>query len=112
MKVSSRLGVISVVLLALALPVTLAVSQIVAAILKGVDPDNVDITQGLAYLSQILITGWLTFGLIMAAVAGLIVRIYKRDGDFSEAKFPLSYGFCINNHGCLVGCNFVYRTTS
>ena len=83
------LRTIAVTLIALALPLTLLVSQLVTAYLKSNNPDNVDITQGLAYLRPILIAGWVTFGVIMASVAGLIVAMYRRDGNFIEAKLPL-----------------------
>lgn len=58
--------------------------------MKSTNPDNVYTTQGLAYLRPILIYGWVTFGAIAASVCGLIVMMYRRDGNFVQAKLPFT----------------------
>lgn len=84
------LRTIAITLVTLALPATLLVAYSVGAYLKSTNPDNVDITQGLAYLRPILISGWVTFGVIAASVCGLIVMMYRREGNFVQAKLPLT----------------------
>lgn len=76
-------------LVALTLPVTLLASAITTAYFKNVNPDNVDITQGLAYLQQSLTAAVITFLVfVIASVLG-IIAMYRRDHNFSNAKFPL-----------------------
>jgi hypothetical protein len=54
-----------VVLASIATPITLLVSGLVAWLYKSNNPDNVDITAGLAYLRPILISTFATFGVLM-----------------------------------------------
>lgn len=74
---------------ALMVPTTIVVATATAAYFKGTNPDNVDITQGLAYLEQTIIAGVITIGIFIAVSAWAIVRMYRRDHDFSNAKLPL-----------------------
>ena len=77
-------------LVALAVPVTLLVGLVTAAIFKSVNPDNVDVTQGLAYLEYTMIAIGLTFALFLLASVIGIVQMYRQDRNFSNAKFPLT----------------------
>lgn len=84
-----NLRTMTISLVALAFPVALLVSGLVAAYFKSTNPDKVDITQGLAYLGQSLTAGVVTFALLaLFAVVG-ITKIYRRDHNFGEAKLPL-----------------------
>lgn len=84
------LRTIATVMAALAVPVTLLMAQLVGVYYRSSNPDNVDITQGLAYLRPIMVAAWLTFGVMVALVVALISKMYKRDGNFAQAKLPLS----------------------
>jgi glucan phosphoethanolaminetransferase (alkaline phosphatase superfamily) len=71
------------------IPIIILVSQTVGAIYKTNNPDNVDITNGLAYIQQTLIAG-IGVGIVIALIiVWLIIRIYRRDKNFSEAKLPM-----------------------
>lgn len=83
------LRTITISVVALALPATLLVSGVVTAYFKSTNPSNVDITQGLAYLQQGLLAAILTFGLFTLASVFGIVKMYRRDKNFAEAKLPL-----------------------
>jgi len=61
-----------------------------SAFYKSNNPDNVDITNSLAYLQQSLIASFGVGVLITALIIWLIIRMYKRDGNFAEAKLPLT----------------------
>lgn len=77
-------------LVALILPITLLAGAITAACYKSTNPDNVDITQGLAYLGQTMTISIITFAvLVILAVIG-IVKMYRTDGNMSNAKLPLT----------------------
>lgn len=55
----------SVLFASLALPTTLVISGMISWYLKSHNPDNVDITAGLAYLRPILVSGFVTFIVMM-----------------------------------------------
>lgn len=76
-------------LVALILPITLLVGAIGSAYYKTTNPDNVDITQGLAYLGQTMTISIITFALLAVLVIIGIVRMYRTDGNLSNAKLPL-----------------------
>ena len=71
----------SIICAALALPLALVFSNIVSWYFKSNNPDNVDITAGLAYLRPILVTGFVTFGVVMGV--GLISALAGRKKDAS-----------------------------
>ncbi len=83
------LKTVTISLIALILPVTLLISGVTTAYFKSVNPDNVDITQSLAYLRQSLFAAVLTFVVIAGVVIYGIVKMYRRDRSFVEAKLPL-----------------------
>lgn len=85
-----NLRTITTALVALLVPTTMLVSASVAAYFKSNNPDNVDITQGLAYLQQSMIAAIITFTILVAIIVTLIVKMYKNDGNFSNAKLPLT----------------------
>ena len=71
---------------ALALPLSLLVSGTIAWYLKTNNPDNVDITAGLAYLRPILVSAFATFTIVM--LVGLVSALRGRKHDASP---ELSY---------------------
>ncbi len=83
------LRTITISLVALALPATLLVSAAVTVYFKSTNPDNVDITQSLAYLQQSLLSAVITFGIFATGAVIGVVKMYQRDKNFADAKFPL-----------------------
>ena len=80
---------VATLLTAALIPIIILVSQTVGAIYKTNNPDNVDITNGLAYIQQTLIAG-IGVGIVIALIiVWLLIRIYRRDKNFSEAKLPM-----------------------
>lgn len=61
----NRHGRISIIFASLAFPLALLISSTAAWYLKSHNPDNVDVTAGLAYLRPILLSAFVTFGLCM-----------------------------------------------
>lgn len=76
-------------LVALMIPITIVVSVLTALYFKSTNPDNVDVSQDLAYLQQTIVAGIITFVLFTVAVVTGIVLMYRRDRNFSNAKLPL-----------------------
>ena len=69
----------------LPLPIAWIGGQLVAGILQGSNPDNVDVTQGLAYLRPILITAGVLFAIVW--VVALVVALgRRRRGDTLPVK--------------------------
>lgn len=79
---------ISLAASALALPVAFTAGNLTSLILKANNPDNVDITAGLAYLRPTLIVSFTTFG-ILCAIGLIFAIIGMRKGDKSLSKFSL-----------------------
>lgn len=77
-------------LTALLLPLTVLAGSITGIYFKSNNPDNVDITNGLAYLQQTMTAGIATAIIISLIIAVLIVRMYRQDKNFVQAKLPLA----------------------
>lgn len=95
MEPKSNLRTFAIILASLLLPLTLLGGTLTAAILKANNPDNVDITTGLAYLSQTMTVAIVIFAVITAGIIGLVIAMYRRDHNFSEAKLPLTLLVCV-----------------
>ncbi|MEO8863353.1 MAG: hypothetical protein ABI354_03460 [Candidatus Saccharimonadales bacterium] len=76
-------------LVALIVPVTMLVGVLTAAYFKTTNPNNVDVSQGLAYLQQTIIAGIAAFILLVLIILLGIVKMYKQDQGFRNAKLPL-----------------------
>ena len=76
-------------LVALILPITLLVGAIASAYYKSTNPDHVDVTQSLAYLSQTMTISFITFAVLVILVIIGIVKMYRADGNMCSAKLPL-----------------------
>lgn len=74
---------------ALMVPVTILVSIAVTAFYKSTNPDNVDITQSLAYLQQTLVSAGIVFGVFIIVSVAAIIKMYRNDHNFTNAKLPL-----------------------
>lgn len=86
----NKFGKTSLVLASVALPLTLLVSGIISWHLKGTNPDNVDITAGLAYLKPILTATLVTFGVTWVSSFLLGIIGLKKDTSKEFAKLGLS----------------------
>ena len=83
------LRTIAITLTCLLLPLTALAAALAAAVYKSSNPDDIDITTSLAYLRQTMVVAIAVFGLVTAAVVALVVVMYRRDHNFSQAKLPL-----------------------
>ena len=84
-----NLRTITVTLVCLLLPLTLLASTFAAAFYKANNPDNIDITASLAYLRQTMVIAVVVFAVITAAIVGLIIKMYRTDGNFAQARLPM-----------------------
>ena len=80
---------VTTALVALILPITLLVGALSTAYYKSTNPDKIDITQGLAYLGQTMTIVIVTFVILALLVIVGIAKMYRTDGNLSNAKLPL-----------------------
>jgi uncharacterized Tic20 family protein len=85
----NRFGKISIFAAGLMFPASAFIGGLIGWNLKSSNPNNVDITQGLAYLRPILVTGFVLFiGLLLTSfIAGIIAL--KKDTDRTFGKIGL-----------------------
>lgn len=83
------LRTIAITLVCLLVPLTILFGILASAFYKTTNPLNTDITTSLAYLRQTMTISIVTFSVIVASVAGLIIAMYRRDKNFAQAKLPL-----------------------
>lgn len=84
-----NLRTLTIVLTCLLLPLTMLAGVLATAFYKSTNPDTIDITTSLAYLRQTMTVAIVTFAVIVAAISGLIFKMYRRDRNFSQAKLPI-----------------------
>lgn len=77
----NRYGRLSIIFASLALPLALLISGTITWYLKAHNPDNVDITAGLAYLRPILVSAFVTFGASMVLSLWFAVRGKRHDAS-------------------------------
>src|SRR5690625_2024463 len=65
-----------------------ALTTLVEWILKAVNPDNVDVSAGLAYLQPILITGWTLIALFILLAVILNIMVARSTGTSAKARLP------------------------
>jgi uncharacterized BrkB/YihY/UPF0761 family membrane protein len=80
----------AIVLSSLVIPLPILVGKLVEAILKSVNPAKVDVTQGLAYLSEQLGWGFGALGLLLILIVVVFVMIYRREKTLDALKLPLA----------------------
>lgn len=68
------------VLAALSLFAVTTVGQVVELVLKSTNPDDVDVTQGLAYLRPLLVTTFVLLAVAAPATVAAIVRLGRIEG--------------------------------
>ncbi|MEO6943649.1 MAG: hypothetical protein ABI053_02940 [Lacisediminihabitans sp.] len=80
----------AIVLSSLVIPLPILVSKFVEAILKSANPAKVDVTQGLAYLSELLGWGFGSLGILLIVIIVVYVIIYRREKTLDALKVPLT----------------------
>ncbi len=85
----NKFGKVSLFTAGIMYPTAALAGGLVAWNLKSGNPDNVDITAGLAYLRPILVTGFILFGVlfIVSLISGVLAL--RRDQDRSLGKLSL-----------------------
>lgn len=78
----------AVVLCSLVIAFPLLVGRLVEAVLDTANPADVDPTQGLAYLTQILGFGFGSLGLLLVVILVVLVLLGRRDGR-QALRLPL-----------------------
>lgn len=81
----SRLHTIAVVLCSLLIPVPLLVGRLVEGVLDTLNPADVDVTQPLAYLREILGFGFGSLGVMIVAIIVVLVALF-RQGAGSQGR--------------------------
>jgi hypothetical protein len=79
------LHTIAVVLCSLLIPVPLLVGRLVEGILDTLNPADVDVTQPLAYLREILGFGFGSLGVMVVAIIAVLVALF-RQGSGNQGK--------------------------
>lgn len=85
----TRLHTVAVVLCSLLIPIPLLVGRLVEGILDTLNPADVDVTQPLAYLSEILGFGFGALGVLLVAIVVVLVLLFRRGGRFAAIRLPV-----------------------
>jgi len=87
---TSRLHTLAVILCSLLIPVPLLVGRLVEGVLDTLNPAEVDVTQPLAYLSEILGFGFGSLGVMLVAIIAVLVVLFRRGGGFAAIRLPFT----------------------
>jgi hypothetical protein len=85
----SRLHATAVVLCSLVIAVPLFVGRLVEGILDTLNPAEVDTSQGLAYLSEILGLSFGALGVLLVVIVVLLAILYRRAKTLDAIALPL-----------------------
>jgi len=85
----SRLHTWAVLLSSLVIAFPMLVGATTEAILDTSNPANVDVSQGLAYLRELLGFGFGALGLLLVAIVVVYVLIYRRERTLNALALPL-----------------------
>ena len=86
----SRLHIWAVLLSSLVIAFPMLVGATTEAILDTSNPANVDVSQGLAYLRELLGFSFGFLGLLLLIIAALIVTLYRREHRFAAIALPVT----------------------
>lgn len=86
---ASGLRNLAIVLASLIIAIPVGVGRMVEAILDTSNPANVDVTQPLAYLSEILAWGFGSLGLLFIVLIIVLVLLYRRTHSVATLGLPL-----------------------
>lgn len=70
-------------------PFTILTSLLISLYFKSTNPDNIDITQSLAYLSQSLIPALVVMSILLISSLILCFMVYRQEG-YQRTKLPLA----------------------
>jgi hypothetical protein len=87
---TSRLHALAVVLAALVIPLSILFGTVIEALFDAINPADVDVSQDLAYLRELLGFSFGFLGILLLVVAALIVQLYRRDGRFAAIALPVT----------------------
>ena len=85
----SGLRNLAIVLASLIFAMPVAVGRLVEAILDTSNPANVDVTQPLAYLREILTFGFGSLGILFIVLIVVLVLLYRRTRSAGALGLPL-----------------------
>jgi hypothetical protein len=86
---TSRMHTLAVVLSSLVVAFPLFVGRIVEGVLDTLNPAEVDVTQGLAYLREILGLSFGALGLLLVVIVVVLVLLYRRGAGFAAIRLPV-----------------------
>lgn len=86
----SRLHTLAVVLCSLLIPFPILVGRLVEGVLDTLNPADVDVTQPLAYLSEILGFGFGSLGVLLVAIVVVLVALYRQGKGFAAIRLPFT----------------------
>ena len=86
---SHRLRDVTTLLSSLLIPIPILVSGFVKAFQFAGNPAGVDITQDLAYLREILVSGFVSLGVIVVVIIVMLVLTYRQARSFAAIRLPL-----------------------
>lgn len=72
------------------IPASILAGLASSGLVKLVNPDDIDVTQGLAYLGYGVIASIVTLVLFVGAALWLSLALRRREGNFSSAGLPLA----------------------
>ena len=87
---TSRLHTLAVVLTSLVIAFPIFVGRVVEGILDTLNPADVDVTQGLAYLREILGFGFGSLGVLLVVIIVVLVMLFRRGGGFAAIRLPFT----------------------
>jgi hypothetical protein len=84
------LHTVTVVLSSLVIALPMLFGKVLEAALDSANPADVDVSQGLAYLRELLGFSFGFLGLLLLVIAALIVQLYRRERRFAAISLPLT----------------------
>lgn len=87
---TNRLHTLAVVLSSLVIAFPIFVGRVVEGVLDTLNPADVDVTQGLAYLREILGFGFGSLAVLLVAIIVVLVMLARRDGGFKAIRLPFT----------------------
>jgi len=85
----SSLYAAAVLLSSLVIGLPIFVGKLVEAVLDTINPANVDTSQGLAYLTEILGFSFATVGVLLVVIVVILAILYRRAKTLDAIALPL-----------------------
>ena len=79
----------AILLSSLVIPLPIFVGRAVEVILDTINPNNIDVTQPLAYLGQILGISFGVLGALLVVIVIVYTVVYRRERTLDALKLPL-----------------------